>query len=645
MLNPLSQTPTTETNAHARRFDRWFVAVALAGAALFALHLLYSAVCALSWKNFLMMDYGAYTNFLYNLAHGDGFRFLYEHNYLKTHLSFSFILLAPLVHLWDSPLLLIVVQWLFLAGGAAFLWRFLRRGGTAPTLAAALLFGMVAYPKTQSVMMSEFHGVAAYFLLLPALLHTATFHKKWAFLPLLILLGLREDAGLVALPMLLHISIADRWKTGYVLCAATAAYVVFAIFALYPWINGEALLGVRADEASAAAIAHSFALPRLIARAQAVFWLFLPALFLAIPFRRAWIPLLVFPSFALLQAMGSAMERQHELGFHYPAPAFAALLCAMAYAAARHAPARRWSLAPARLQRFAAIGLFAVTLVTHAERGLILDGDREHRVYASFHPQFHPLLRLARTLPKDGLLLCNQNLAAFFALRRDIMVLHYYDPARHQPEYIVTDLHEIQTPNFKPIVAAVQAGEYGFHDLQFPYLVLRRGAPLCRNPQLLQTVRQHLMAPALMASHGGDVVYDPQQGLVKEWDGTDSPEPVALAFGRAIQLPPGDYVARFTLQAPALAPAPPDGYGTLSVHSKGRAEAIAEAPISPTPDDAFADQLLPFTLTQPTLLEPRILGHAAPLRIQGILLERPGDPVETTPRRTTTLLRPDRIVD
>jgi hypothetical protein len=153
------------------------------------------------------------------------------------------------------------------------------------------------------------------------------------------------------------------------------------------------------------------------------------------------------------------------------------------------------------------------------------------------------------------------------------------------------------------------------------------------------------MAPALMASHGGDVVYDPQQGLVKEWDGTDSPEPVALAFGRAIQLPPGDYVARFTLQAPALAPAPPDGYGTLSVHSKGRAEAIAEAPISPTPDDAFADQLLPFTLTQPTLLEPRILGHAAPLRIQGILLERPGDPVETTPRRTTTLLRPDRIVD
>lgn len=628
-FNAFASEPGPATERHTRRFDRLFMALATTGFVLFALHLLYSAVCAFSWKNFLMMDYGAYTNFIYNLAHGDGFRFLYEHNYLKTHLSFSFILLAPLVHLWGSPLLLIVVQWLFLMGGAAILWRFLRRGGTAPTLAAALLFCVVAFPKTQGVMMSEFHGVAAYFLLLPALLYTATFHKKWAFLPLLILLGLREDAGLVALPMLLYFSIADRWKTGYVLSAATAAYVLFAIFALYPWINGEALLGVRADEASAAAIAQSFALPRLAARAQAVCWLYLPALFLAIPFRRAWVPLLVFPSVALLQALGSAMERQHELGFHYPAPAFAALLCAMAYAAAKHPPARRWTFAPARLQRVAAVGLFAATLVAHAERGFFLEGDAAHRIYARFHPQFHPLLHLARRLPKEGLLLCNQNLASYFAMRRDIMVLHYYDPARHQPEFIVTDIHEIQTPNFAPIVAAIQTGEFGFFDLQFPYLVLKRGYSTHRNPRLLQKIHQHLMVPALMASHGGDVVYDRQYGLVKEWSGTNAPDPVALAFGRAIQLPPGDYVARFTLQVPAAIPPPAGGYGTVSVHSRGQADSIAQAPIATTPGNFFADQLLPFSLDQSTLLEPRILGHAAPLQVKAIHLEPAGPWTDT----------------
>ncbi len=632
--------PTPDTSLRARRFDRLVMAVALAGFVLFSLHLLYSALCAVSWKNFLMMDYGAYTNFMYNLAHGDGFRFLYEHNYLKTHLSFSFILLVPLVHLWGSPLLLIVVQWLFLMGGAAFLWRFLRRSGAHPVLTAALLFCLAAYPKTQSVMMSEFHGVSAYFLLLPAILYTAAFHKKWTFLPLVILLGLREDAGIIALPMLLYFSIADRWKTGYVLSAATAAYVLFAIFVLYPWINGVSLLGVRADEASAAAILHSFALPRLAARARAVFWIFLPALFLAIPFRRAWTPLLVFPSSALLQALGSGMERQHELGFHYPAPAFAALLCAMAYVAATRPPVRRWRLAPARLQCAAAAGLVAATLAAHAEQGFFLEGDRENRVYTRFHPQFHPLLRLARRIPKEGLLLCNQNLAAYFAMRRDIMVLHYYNPARHRPEFIVTDLHEIQTPNFTPIVAAVQAGEYGLHDFESPYLVLRRGTDSCCDPLLMQKVRQHLMAPALMASHGGDVVYEPKYGLIREWDGTDAPEPVALAFGRAIQLPSGDYVARFTLEAPPMEPAPRDGYGTVSVHSRGETASIAEAPIAPTPGDTFADQFLPFTLERSTLLEPRILGRAAPLRIQGIRLERPGEAAEDPPPSPSCVLFP-----
>ena len=626
-----------ESNRFFRLLNRLTLAVALAGFALFTLHLLYSAVCAVSWKNFLMMDYGAYTNFLYNLAHGEGFRFLFEHNYLKTHLSFSFILLTPLVHLWGSPLLLVVVQWLFLMGGVAFLWRFLRRTDTSPALVAALLFCMAAYPKTQSVLLSEFHGVSAYFLLLPAILYTATFHPKWTLLPLLILLGLREDAGLIVLPMLLYVSVTGRWKAGYLLSATTFAYVLFAIFVLYPWINGEALIGVRSDEASATAIAQSFALPRLAARAQAVFWLFLPALFLAIPYRRAWIPLLVFPSFALLKALASAMERQHELGFHYPAPAFAALLCAMAYVAAKRPPSRHWACSPARLQSLAAVSLVAVTLTAHVQKGFFLEGGRQNRVYTRFHPQFHPLLQIARTLPKDGLLLCNQNLAAFFAMRPDIMVLHYYDPDRHQPEFIVTDLHEIQTPNFAPIVASIQHGEYGFHDLQFPYLVLRRGTASCCDPRLLRKVRQHIMVPALMAGHGGDIAYDPPQGLVKEWEGTTSPEPVALVFGRAIQLAPGDYIARFTLQAPAMTPAPADGYGTISVHSRGETASIAQAPIAPSPGEDYIEQTLPFTLARATLLESRILGRAAPLRLRRILLERventqePSSPVAPCP--------------
>lgn len=597
--------------------DRLLFGAAAAGFAFFALHLLYSAVCAFSWKNFLMMDYGAYTNFLYNLAHGDGFRFLYEHDYLKTHLSFSFVLLAPLVWLCASPLLLIVVQWAFLMGGAAILARFLRRAAVPRPLAAALLFAFAAGPLTQSVMLSEFHGVSAYFLLFPWLLYAAAYRKPWTILPLLAILGLREDAGLLVLPLILYFAVRDRWKTGYVLAAAALAYVLGAIFLLYPWLNGVSLFGVRADEASVASIAQSFSAPAWTARGQAAFWVALPAMVFCAFFRRAWIPALVFPSVALLQALGSGMERQYELGFHYPAASVAALACALAVAAARPEPRRRLSAAAARL---AAAGLIGATLAAHVFNGYFLGGGASHRIYARFHPQFHSLHRLALRLPKDGLLLANQNLAPYFALRPDVMVLHYYDPARHVPDFIVTDLHEIQTPKFAPIRASVESGEFGLFDQEFPYLVLRRGHPADGNPALLEALRRHQMVPALMFSHGGDLAYDREFGLLKDWDGR-APEPLLLVFGRAVELPAGAHVADFELRVPPRNPPPAGGCGMLAVYFPGHPNPIAQVPIQPgSDDDVFAGQELPFVLAEPALVEPRIVSGGAPLQARGIRL-------------------------
>ena len=291
----------------------------------------------------------------------------------------------------------------------------------------------------------------------------------------------------------------------------------------------------------------------------------------------------------------------------------------MAFAATRLPPARRMRLPGALLPRLAATGIVAATLVAHAEKGFFLKGDARHPVYARFHPQFLPLMEFEDALPKEGLLLCNQNLAPFFAMRPDIMVLHYYDPDRHQPDWIVTDIHEIQTPAMAPIVTALEHGEYGFYDMHFPYLILRRGHSVRDNPRLLQRIRTRQMVPAMMHSHGGAVVYDDTYGLIRQWEGRDTIPPVSLAFGHSTHLRAGRYVARFKILAPETSPPSPDGYGTISVHRRGIDSPIAEAPILPSPD--FTEQSLPFSLAEATLVEPRIRGSSHPLQMKSIRIE------------------------
>jgi uncharacterized membrane protein len=235
--------------------------------------LLWSALSAFTWQNFLMSDYGVYTNTVWNLGHGNGFRFLLEHNYLSTHLSFSLLLLAPLFYLWDSPLLLIFVQWSFLAGGAVFLLRSVQRSGGSILLALTLVFCLVSHPYTQSVMVSEFHGVTFYLLLLPWLLYCIEHNRKWVFVPFLLCLGLREDAGLMMIGLFLFFGVRNRWPMGYLYAGLALAYSLLAVFWIYPLVNGVSLFGVRSGEASWGSISQTLISSHLWVRAKASWWL------------------------------------------------------------------------------------------------------------------------------------------------------------------------------------------------------------------------------------------------------------------------------------------------------------------------------------------------------------------------------------
>jgi uncharacterized membrane protein len=391
--------------------------VALVGilAGLAAAHILYSAFCAFTWSKFVLFDYGVYTNMIWNSGHGRLFRMLVDDSYLRTHLSFTLALLGPLFRIWNHPFLLALLQWLFFIGGIAILWRLLARFRAPAELTAALILLAALHPFQQRVLLSEFHGVALYLFLIPWLYYCLRSRKRLVFLPLLLCLGLREDAGIVVIPMLLYFAVRDRWREGYFWAALALVYTLFALTTLFPSLT-DMTLQARRGGLTGVRLQRILRGEVLWARAEAVFWVCLPALiFLR---RGGWRPILVFPSAALLVSVCSPSLQQGVLGGHYSASVMAGLLAGVTEAIVQRrtgGPSANpwWNL-------LAAAGLMAAVLLAHARHGFIPGGANRYDVYRRIDPRGMAALRAARHIPRAGILQVEPALSAFVANRADL---------------------------------------------------------------------------------------------------------------------------------------------------------------------------------------------------------------------------------
>ena len=598
----------------SNRLEKTTVILLFTGAAVFLGHLLFSAVSAFSAQNYLMSDYGVYTNTIYNLAHGNGFKFLAGHSYLKTHLSFSLVLLAPIFWFTRSPLVLLVVQWLFLASGCTILLRIMRRLQQPLIMRAAICFFACAYPMTQSVMLSEFHGVSAYYVLLPWLLHTLLFHRSLTAIPLIVILGLREDAGIAVLPMILYIAVTEKWKTGYVYAGISLLYVILAVTAIYPAINGTSLFEVRAPEASAESLAAAWSAESAASRGTAILWVALPAVPFLLLCGRKVLPIFVFPLTALLTAMLSGFPRQHSLAFHYPAPIMAAMLCGMALAVHGTGPAlssRRYTIT--------VWVLAATVLVSHFLNGFFMGSRSANPVYAGISPKIWPLLRLARAVPRDGLLVADKKLAPYFAAREDVTTWQWFDDESQKPYLIVCALGGAYHGGSRKLEQTLRAEKFRIIQQSLPYIVL---APT--EDEQHHDLDHPLISPVIMRTQGGDVVCDDEHGLVKYWHGLAREAPITLAYGIPFHLEAGLFEAVFVLRTQSGNGSPEKGFGVLSVHHMNIDPAIASAEIQPSGD--YGEQRLSFELESPAKIEPRITGGGAELWIREIRIIRRATP-------------------
>ena len=471
----MSETPSSPSPSPAglvRRLAPALVAgVGYAAAAVFAGLLIHAVIAGFTWHKY-HADYAIYANMLWNSAHGEPFRYFVTLNYLKVHLSFSLLLLAPLFWVFDHPFLLCGVQLGCLFGGAALLHRAARRHGLPHAMAAALLFFMVGYRFTQNVQVHAFHGVSLYFLLLPWLYYCLCFRKPWAVLPWLVILGLREDAALVTLPLLLYVAVRDRWKTGYVLAALALLYSACAVFVLYPWINGASLAESRHREMSTVLGGGLQVAEWLHSRQPGLVLVALPLLALA--GRR--LPLALLPgATALLQALCSGWRNQFVLETHYSAAVMAGLATGLLEAAGR---APGWMIARA-------LALIAVVAGVHAWKGVIRGGPRpDHRLLSISEPG-RDTLRAARQVPQDGILLCTGDVEEYFAHRRDLLVYRKADLDLRTFDYVFATEDELQPLQRGELRAQLEAGALGIRFHQHGCFLLERGADASRNHLLL----------------------------------------------------------------------------------------------------------------------------------------------------------------
>ena len=458
------------------------VAVLVSLCVLTAASLLHSACAAFSWQNFHFLDYGGYTNMLWNSGHGHLFKVLVDRSYLNAHLSFTLALLGPAFRVWDHPFLLSLMQWLVLVSGAVVIWRVGLRRRIGPAVVLSIVLFYVGYPFTQGVMLSEFHGVAVYYLLVPWLYYCLCFRETVAWIPLVLLLGVREDAFLVACPLLLYFAIRQRSRRGYVLVGISLLYGLLAIFVLFPAINGLSLLEFRSGWLPGAAQSSAAdGNAALTARLRAALWVLLPTLLLL---KRGWVPILSFVLVPLATAMASASHYQYSLRVHYPAAVMVCLTVAIIEAAAI---SRERRTAGRAVSAFApAVFLVVVTIASHFHRGYLPGGGQHQRVYGRVNPAGAVIMAAARHIPAEGTLLCPERLSPFCANRADIVTWEFLDRRKHKIDLVFLGLRDMSGRRRMEYEEMLRSGEFGLRYFKGSYIIMERGFDTKRNVELLR---------------------------------------------------------------------------------------------------------------------------------------------------------------
>jgi len=605
-----------------RKILAWPIGLAAVFGIVFAaVNLMYSAYCAWTWSKYGLTDYGKYTNMLWNSGHLDWFRYLVDHSYLMTHLSFTLAPIGFFYHLWNHPMLLAFAQWFIILAGMWIMILAAKRHKIQWEVIAGLAFFYIAYRLTQGVLLSEFHGVCAYFPCVAWLYYCLAFKKNMVAAPLALMLGVREDAFIVILPMLLYFAIKDKWIMGYVWVLVALIYGIVAITVIYPAINGFTLFDRRSGFIDQSALLPTLNSEWLATRGRTLLWTLTPLLlFLQRGSLAAWI----FPSAALITALLSGSPTQQSLGTHYGAAVMACLPFGII-----ESIACRYRIDPPPTARtkldisLRALLLIVLTIIVHTQSGFIYLGAKNFNIYQK--PCFKGKLAMyaTRHLPKEGLLVAEDWLCGLTANRPDILSFELFDPARYSADYFFFTIKRLAYHEHANLLQKLADKEIGVRYFDGYYVILEEGADTSRNQELLKKHEQGYTLVSSTAHHGGRDHLSKDGEAIRYWEGDGSRGPINLSFGAKEELGPGTYDAVFCFRSAEPKRHVRNSWGWLSIHYLNQAEAITLVEIDPvaSQNNTFREQRITFTLDKTADIEFHFTGADAELWLKSLHFE------------------------
>ncbi len=609
------------------RAARWraaYAALGFAAAAAVAVLLLYSSFCAFTHFKFgTSGDYIHYTNMIWNSGHGDWFSYgAGAYTYLKTHLAFSLAVLGPLYWVWDDPFLLSVAQWMFIVAGGLILLHVGRRRGLPVEFGAALLLFWIGYTFTQSVQLCEFHSTAAYYLLLPWVYACLALNRRWLALPLLLLCGLREEAGLYAIPLLLMFAVRERWWPGYAWAAACLAYVAAAVLWMFPHVHGGASIFAVRDEVFAGS--HAAYLESLKPRFIALAWALAPLIALLGRPRALRVCLWLLP-LPLLVNLLSHWDWQYTMSIHYPAAFMASMGVVMVdlMATARKSTDTQTET-PAGPAWWRAPALMLVTAASYVMTGFLPGTLRERgAIYSTLNREGLHALHVARQyIPRTGVLTTEWPLLGFVANRKDAIYGRLHTPSRSKIPLDVAFFRLERMPaEYGELLESRRWGVH-YYDARFVVLDRRRTGEL--NDLFLDWQRQDRILFGHTRCREGQTYFETGFGPIRYWAGRKNARRVPVSLGGERDVEPGRYHfdIRYRTRQPAdLALAT----GAFILNDTKRAQHVLTVPIESSVDTNWRTVRIEYQVDAPTRLELQVMGGAYPLWLRDAVVSRDDD--------------------